>query len=98
MKKSKWIEFWIVSSEFKWLWLVAENKYLQCDELEISVLDEVGGLPVCLRGSSWGNCDVLKEGEWKNGVGKQKEGGMLSNGVGFLRRSGIWLQKANCKA
>ena len=63
MKKSKWIEFWIVSSGFKWLWLVAENKYLHCDELEISVLDEVGGLTVCLRGLGWGNCDVLKEGE-----------------------------------
>ena len=32
---------WLVSSEFKWLWLVAGNRYLQCDGL-----GEVGGLTV----------------------------------------------------
>ena len=46
-KKKKRIKFWYASSEFKWLWLVADNKYLQCDCLgEVSVLDEVGGLTV----------------------------------------------------
>ena len=39
--------FWFVSSEFKWLWLVAGNRYLQCDRLgKVGVLDEVGGLIV----------------------------------------------------
>ena len=55
MEKSKWIKFWFVSSEFKWLWLVAGNRYLQCDELgEVSVLDEVGRLNV--TGWCWGDC------------------------------------------
>ena len=34
-----------MSSEFKWLWLVAGNSYLQCDGLgEVDVLDDFGGL------------------------------------------------------
>ena len=46
-KKSKWIKFWFVSSECKWLWLVAGNRYLQCDGLgEVGILDEVGELTV----------------------------------------------------
>ena len=36
---------WFVSSEFKWLWLVAE--YLQCHGIgETGELDEDGGLTV----------------------------------------------------
>ena len=36
---------WFVLSEFKWLWLVAGNKYIQCDGLgEADVLDEDAGL------------------------------------------------------
>ena len=47
MEKSNWIKCWFVSSEFKWLCLVAGNRYLQCDGLgEVGILDEVGGLTV----------------------------------------------------
>ena len=37
---------WFVSSEFKWLWLVPGNKYLQCDGVGEVVLDEDGILTV----------------------------------------------------
>ena len=45
MNKMKKIAFWFVSS--KWLWLVAGERYFQCDCLgEASLLDEVGELTV----------------------------------------------------
>ena len=32
---------WFVLSEFKWLWFVARNRYLQCNGVgEVGVLDE----------------------------------------------------------
>ena len=38
---------WFLSSDFKCLWLVAGNRYLQCDGVgEFGVLDEDGGLTV----------------------------------------------------
>ena len=46
-KKSKSIKFHFVSSKFKWFWLVAGNRYFQCDGLEMAgVLDEVRGLTI----------------------------------------------------
>ena len=46
-KWKKVIMLWFVSSEFKWLWLVAGNRYLQCDGLQgVGVLDEVGELTI----------------------------------------------------
>ena len=46
--KKNWINFRFFSFEFKWLWLVAGNRYLQCDGGlgEVDVLNEVGGLTV----------------------------------------------------
>ena len=39
--------FQFVSSEFRWLWLVAGNRYLQHDRvMEVYVLDDDGGLMV----------------------------------------------------
>ena len=40
--------FWVFSSEFKQLWLVAGNRYIQLSNgLEkVAELDEVGGLTV----------------------------------------------------
>ena len=38
---------WFVSSEFKWLWLVAGNEYLPRDGVgEVGVLEEDGGLNI----------------------------------------------------
>ena len=35
---------WFVSSKFRWLWLVAGNRYFQCvDVSEVGVLDHDGG-------------------------------------------------------
>ena len=81
-KKSKWIMLWFVSSEFKWLWLVAGNRYLQCDGLQgVSVLDEVGGLTI--RGRVGGLYKMsLKRVRWKTGVGKQK----------YLKRGICWVK------
>ena len=45
-----------VSSEFKWLWLVTGNRYLQCDGVgEVDVLDEVAGCFDC-QGYGGENC------------------------------------------
>ena len=40
--------FWFVSSEFKQLWLAAENKYIQLSNglEEVAELDELGGLTI----------------------------------------------------
>ena len=39
----------LVSSEFRCLWLIAGNRYLQCDGLrDVDTLDENGGLTVAL--------------------------------------------------
>ena len=37
-KKNRWIKFWFVSSEFKWLWSISGKIYVQWDGL-----GEVGG-------------------------------------------------------
>ena len=64
-KKNKWIKFWFVSWEFKWLWLVARNIYLHFDGLrEGEFFDEVGEMTV--EGWAGGNCTkYLKRGVMK---------------------------------
>ena len=64
-KKNKWIKFWFVSWEFKWLWLVARNIYLHFDGLrEGEFFDEVGEMTV--EGWAGGNCTkYLKRGGMK---------------------------------
>ena len=42
----------------KWLWLVAGNRYLQCNGIKkVVVFDEVGGLTICW---GWGRGSCIK--------------------------------------
>ena len=46
-KKATGLSVGLSHQNFKWLCLVAGNRYLQCDGLgEVGILDEVGGLTV----------------------------------------------------
>ena len=67
-EKSKLIKFQFVSSEFKWLWLVAGKRYLQYYGLgEVDVLDDDSGLTV------WGwDGGTVQKGWGKNGMKKKK--------------------------
>ena len=62
---------WFVSLEFKWLWLVAGNGYLQRDGVG-EVLDEDGGLNV--KGLGVTNCIKCLQRGWI-GVGSFTKGG-----------------------
>ena len=82
---------WFPSSEFKCFWLVAGNKYLQCDGVrEVGVLGEDGGLTIRVL---WGACiQYLKRACNGKSSGKQKflkSGSMLGKGMGALKRGGF---------
>ena len=65
-QKSKWIKFWVVPSELKWLWLLTGNRYLQGGSL-----GEVSGLTVEVRVEGTVKT-VLKEGGMKKWDGETK--------------------------
>ena len=79
------VKVWFVWSQSKWLWLVAGNRYLQCDGLgKVFVLDKVGELAV--RAWGGGNCiECLKRGWNEKRLGKKiLEGGILDKRMGAL--------------
>ena len=52
---------WFVSSEFKWLWLAAESRCLQCDGVvEVGMVDEEGGLTIQGCGGGGGGGGLYK--------------------------------------
>ena len=81
------VKIWFVWSQFKWLWLVAGNRYLQCDGLgKVFVLNKVGNW---LSGPGVAGTvqNVLKEDGTKKGWGKkfQKEGFWIKGWVPYKR-------------
>ena len=84
--------FLFVSSEFKWLWLIAGNRYRQCDcVMKVGVFDEYGGLSFGRRG--WGNCIQCVKRGWNGKKGprnkEERRSGIFGKGVDAFEWEGL---------